>query len=182
MNCRRIENLLSAYLDGELDEDEKRSVDVHLSRCGACQREIAALSQTKQVLAALAGRTPRSELERLLTTDVSVVANRVAHHLVSPRTIAAALLSVLGIWAASRQLARSDNFYGPPLPSSAYAPVFGYQAAAAPSSADQSACALVVGEPASVRGPYSPAASVAAPAVSYPQANSGTIAAAYFRR
>ncbi|MFY7951556.1 MAG: hypothetical protein ACOVT5_03525, partial [Armatimonadaceae bacterium] len=85
-------------------------------------------------------------------------------------------------WAASRQLARSDSFDGPPLPSSAYVPVFGYQAVVSPSAASPSSCSLVVGEPASVRGPYSPAAYVAAPAAPAPEVSSGYVAAAYFRR
>lgn len=182
MLCSRIENLLSAYLDGELDPDEVRVVDAHLVRCAACRRELGLLNETKQALAGLARRTSPRDWECLLKTDVVEAARRAASYPVSPRTVVALALSLVGIWAASRQLARSDSFQGPAAPSSAYAPVFGYQAVAAPSAAAPSSCSLVVGEPASVRGPYSPAAYVAAPATPTPEVSSGYVAAAYFRR
>jgi len=180
MLCSRIENLLSAYLDGELDPDEIKLVDAHLARCSGCRRELGLLNETKQALAGLARRTSPRDWECLLKTDVVAVARRAATYPVSPRTVVALALSVAGIWAASRQLARSDTFQGPALPSSAYVPVFGYQAVVAPSAMSPSSCSLVVGEPASVRGPYSPAAYVAAPAA--PDVSSGYVAAAYFRR
>ena len=149
MQCRRIENLLSAYLDGELDRDEAWAVDNHLARCAACREEYRSLQATKQVLANLARRSSRGDLERLLATDVRTLANEVAHYPVSPRTVAAALLSIIGLWAASRQLARSDDRIGPPLPEQAYQPVL--VPANAPRdypSPPTASCLLMVGSPA----------------------------------
>lgn len=181
MLCSRIENLLSAYLDGELDPDEVRVVESHLARCSGCRRELTLLGETKQVLASLARRSCPTDWERVLSTDVGVVARRAAHHLVSPRTVVALVLSVVGIWLASGQLDRAEKFPGASLPASAHVPVFGYQSVAAPSVADPSTCSLVVGEPASVRGPYSPAALVAAPAVSPGGSSSAFVTASYRR-
>lgn len=161
MQCRRIENLLSAYLDGELDDDEAWAVQAHLDRCAACRAEFAALNDTKQALAALARRTPREDIDRLLQTDVGEVARRVANYPVSPRTIGAALLSLVGLWAASVQLAQNDDHNGPPLPESAYLPILGPRQSAYVLVDGPGACSLLVAPappvvPASLAGPGAP--------------------------
>lgn len=122
MHCRRIGSLLSAYLDGELAEEDSEAVRVHLERCPHCRAEHQSLLETKQVLAALGRRTPRADLERLLQTEVSEVARQVANYPISPRTFAAALLTLIGVWAATLQLGRHDDRHGPPLPEGAYHP------------------------------------------------------------
>lgn len=54
MNCRRINSLLSAYLDSELTGAEMLSVRDHLDRCDACREEYEALRETKRLVASLA--------------------------------------------------------------------------------------------------------------------------------
>lgn len=44
---------LSAYLDGELSPAERDELDAHLRDCEQCQRELAALRQTRALLRAL---------------------------------------------------------------------------------------------------------------------------------
>lgn len=44
MECKHMEKLLSPYLDGDLDNPEKRSVENHLEECGSC-REMLSLMQ-----------------------------------------------------------------------------------------------------------------------------------------
>src|SRR5690348_10191040 len=44
---------LSAYLDGELSASERAALDAHLPGCAQCQRELAALRQTRALLRAL---------------------------------------------------------------------------------------------------------------------------------
>lgn len=44
---------LSAYLDGELPATERAALDAHLRDCAQCQRELAALRQTRALLRAL---------------------------------------------------------------------------------------------------------------------------------
>lgn len=58
MNCRRVSNLLSAYLDAELAGAEMLDIRDHLSRCPFCAREYEGLRQTKRLLGALALRMP----------------------------------------------------------------------------------------------------------------------------
>ena len=53
--------LLSALLDGELDETTTAAVTAHVQECAECSRDWAELRATKQLLAALpAARAPRS--------------------------------------------------------------------------------------------------------------------------
>lgn len=53
--------LLSALLDGELDETTAAAVTVHVQECTECSRDWAELQATKQLLAALpAAQAPRS--------------------------------------------------------------------------------------------------------------------------
>jgi anti-sigma factor RsiW len=44
---------LSALIDGELDPSERERVLIHMTRCGACRDEVAALRMLKQKLGAL---------------------------------------------------------------------------------------------------------------------------------
>ena len=54
---------LSAYLDSELAAPERTDVEAHLSDCDECQRELAALRQTRSLLRAL----PAPALPRAFT-------------------------------------------------------------------------------------------------------------------
>jgi anti-sigma factor RsiW len=59
--CIQVVELLSAYLDGELDEDLRRRVDEHLAGCEGCT---AALGQFETVKR-LAGRLTAAEVASL---------------------------------------------------------------------------------------------------------------------
>ena len=39
MNCNKVSNLLSAYMDGELLGFEHRLIHQHISRCAECSAE-----------------------------------------------------------------------------------------------------------------------------------------------
>lgn len=45
MKCDLPIELLNAYLDGELDEQEKARVEIHLKTCAACRKELSALQR-----------------------------------------------------------------------------------------------------------------------------------------
>jgi hypothetical protein len=51
MICERIEELLSAFLEGGLDQAEKALVESHLATCPDCTALLAVLSRTQQALA-----------------------------------------------------------------------------------------------------------------------------------
>lgn len=120
MSCRYCRERLSAYLDSELNPEELAQVQGHLDSCQACFAEYRALSETKRALASLGARCSRDEIERLLQTDVGEAVRRYANMPVSPRTVAAAILSFLGIWVATTRLTSREGRHGAPLPDGAY--------------------------------------------------------------
>ena len=61
MNCRRVMNLLSAYVDGELTGAEMLEIRRHLSNCEECMKECESLQITKQMVARLRNVAPRED-------------------------------------------------------------------------------------------------------------------------
>ncbi len=53
MNCERIEELLSLYLEGALSPKEKNAVEKHLDSCSACAQLLDALRDTCRALASI---------------------------------------------------------------------------------------------------------------------------------
>jgi len=56
MNCKAVQNQLSAYLDSELSGNEMLAIRQHISGCEACCEEEKALRTLKRMLAS--SRTP----------------------------------------------------------------------------------------------------------------------------
>ncbi len=51
MTCERFEELLSAYLEGELGAPDKREMDAHAAACGACAGLLSLFRETHEALA-----------------------------------------------------------------------------------------------------------------------------------
>ncbi len=49
-SCMEIQYLLSSYLDGELDEGERQTVESHLSSCPSCRHGLESLRNTVNLL------------------------------------------------------------------------------------------------------------------------------------
>lgn len=62
MNCRRVSNLISAYMDGELTGVEMLEIRRHLDDCGQCALQYESLRYTKQLLSKLRYAEPRAGL------------------------------------------------------------------------------------------------------------------------
>jgi hypothetical protein len=62
MTHERIEELLSAYLEGELAEDEKAEVEAHLAGCAECAGLAALMRETLAAAAAFPEVEPSPEL------------------------------------------------------------------------------------------------------------------------
>jgi len=58
MNCRRVTNLMSAYIDGELSGMEMLEIRGHLSECADCADEYESLRAVKRVCARLRAVAP----------------------------------------------------------------------------------------------------------------------------
>lgn len=63
MNCRKVNNLLSAYMDGELPGVEQLQVRQHLRQCEICHEEHETLLVTKRLLSGLKMKEPCTNLE-----------------------------------------------------------------------------------------------------------------------
>ena len=65
MDCRDVSELLIPYLDGELSEEEREAVELHLSACLPCRKEFEALAATqskiRQSFEAVASKAPSSQ-------------------------------------------------------------------------------------------------------------------------
>ena len=62
MNCRKIYQALSAYMDGELPGVDALVVRQHLASCNECRAEYEGLRHTKQLLSRLRMKAPRPDL------------------------------------------------------------------------------------------------------------------------
>ena len=51
MTCERFEELLSAYLEGELEAGESREMEAHAASCPACAELLAIFRETRAALA-----------------------------------------------------------------------------------------------------------------------------------
>jgi len=50
MKCAKIRKRLSAFMDGEVSEEEKRQISIHLEFCDRCQQELVELTQVADTL------------------------------------------------------------------------------------------------------------------------------------
>ncbi len=73
MNCRKVQNLISAYLDGELAGHEMLLVRHHLSGCGECSVEYESLLTTKRAFGRLHPKRPSDDLAARICSRLSEV-------------------------------------------------------------------------------------------------------------
>jgi len=70
MECEGIKELLSAYLDGELTEEESGTVRAHLERCPDCRREIEQFRKVSALYRDLDDPEPPADLEKRVLAEV----------------------------------------------------------------------------------------------------------------
>ncbi|MFQ5854370.1 MAG: anti-sigma factor family protein [Anaerolineae bacterium] len=69
MNCGEVQNRLDLYLEGELIEAERNTVEVHLAACLLCRRRLANLEQITALLYELPPEEPAPDLvDRVIAT------------------------------------------------------------------------------------------------------------------
>lgn len=49
MNCKEFEELMTAYLDGELPQDMRDSFEQHIKSCDRCQAEMSTYENCKRI-------------------------------------------------------------------------------------------------------------------------------------
>lgn len=86
MDCKIIKKLLSAYLDGTLDMQEKAMVENHLRRCQSCSAELKSLEDYRKNLTSLRPiKAPADFLERVKARiEKDTVVKKVVHALLMP--------------------------------------------------------------------------------------------------
>lgn len=116
MNCKSVQNYLSAYLDGELCGHESLEVRQHLSDCYECSAEERQLRALKQMLQGLPTYHPQDGFEdRLIATVISKPARRPLFALNLDWRLATGLAAVSAIAAfavvkvTERQVPSSDT-------------------------------------------------------------------------
>jgi hypothetical protein len=72
MRCEPIEELLSAFLEGELSPAEKAMVEGHLADCPDCRSLLGDLRRTQQALAGF----PEAEVSPVLKTRLAAIPER----------------------------------------------------------------------------------------------------------
>ena len=72
MDCERIEELLSSFLEGELSASEKRLVETHLTACQACSLLYSALQETSEALSGF----PEVEVSESLMSKLYAIPER----------------------------------------------------------------------------------------------------------
>jgi len=103
-------HLLSAFIDNELNSNEKVSVESHFKDCASCQKECDHLQQTKELVAT----SPRHSMPGDLIDDLvrqmdrPTLGERIRDWLRTPRIwipagSLATLLLVFGIWFGFHQ-------------------------------------------------------------------------------
>ena len=69
-NHKEIKTLIAAYLDGELEEKEKKRVEAHLSQCAQCREEYEELNQLEEVLNKMQLKKPSREVWEVYWSSV----------------------------------------------------------------------------------------------------------------
>ncbi len=57
-DCRRVCELLSAYIDGELAEEESQALETHIDNCLHCRVHLKSLNFTVKISSRLEGHEP----------------------------------------------------------------------------------------------------------------------------
>ena len=102
MTCDQIRPKLSAYVDGELPEDERENVRRHLDTCLSCAQELRELEETAELLGHLEQADPPDTLE-------SGLRRRIRRRAAGLLTITALLaLTVIPVAAMASLVLRPD--------------------------------------------------------------------------
>ena len=78
MTCRDNKDLMMAYLDGELDEAQKSTLQAHLKTCPQCQSELDEFNKLKEITDSISLTEPE---DRIWEHYWDNVYNRVERHI-----------------------------------------------------------------------------------------------------
>ena len=70
MNCKEIEVYLSGYMDGELTQQERQPLEIHIRSCQRCQTVLAQLREAQEATLRLDLEEPEQEDWKLMEARV----------------------------------------------------------------------------------------------------------------
>ena len=70
MDHEKIKELISSYLDNELDGEQRRRVDEHLEKCPECRSEYGEMFRFEEVMAKMALKQPPKEAWKVYSESV----------------------------------------------------------------------------------------------------------------
>lgn len=118
MNCGKVQNLLSCYIDRELPGVEMLHIQRHLDTCSECRREYQTLLSVKRLLSEMPAVSPPESLEERLVEKVlgspaparSRALPWLPRPLWRPLAVAAAVAAIaLGVWYLGEQIRPSSG-------------------------------------------------------------------------
>lgn len=121
MNCRHVENCLSAYLDGELTGAEMLQIRRHLSECPECAEEHEMLRTMKSAVSRLRTVAPPEHLAATIVAKLDNVGippyqrvlSRLFHYTTRKLSPVAAALAVSGVALAILAAGGQDRIVSP---------------------------------------------------------------------
>ena len=70
MDHERIRELISSYLDNELDEDGRRVVEEHIEKCPECRKEYGEMAKFEEVMREMSLKQPPKEAWEVYSESV----------------------------------------------------------------------------------------------------------------
>jgi len=72
MNCEKIQELLSPYIEDELSEERKQEVEKHLQGCASCRMLLVSLKEAREAM----GAFPQLEVSERLMSQLYALPHR----------------------------------------------------------------------------------------------------------
>ena len=107
MEHQRIKELISAYYDRELDEEQKKALEEHLESCPECRREFEEMGKFEEVMGKMELKKPPKEVWHIYWASVyNRLERRVGWILLS---IGAMILVFFGFYKAVEGIIRDPD-------------------------------------------------------------------------
>lgn len=81
MNCQKVQNLISAYVDCELSGQDMLAVRHHLSKCDECNLEFESVLTIKRSLGAMRTPRPSANLAVNICREISIASESQKNHI-----------------------------------------------------------------------------------------------------
>ncbi|MHB1459450.1 MAG: anti-sigma factor family protein [Armatimonadota bacterium] len=76
MNCRKVQNLISAYIDSELTGMEMLAIRDHVNHCANCNQEYKSLLRLKRCFGRMQSKQPADHLSVKICSVISYESNK----------------------------------------------------------------------------------------------------------